>query len=105
MIQIPFTKGLDSFTEIVDIEEQSYVIGFSWNNREEAWYMSLFTLENIEIVTGIKLVLGMELLKRTGRPGIPPGEVYCVPMSPVDRINKTDIPDIVEIVYVTEAEV
>ncbi len=104
MISIPFTTGLDAFTEIVDLDDQSYLIGFAWNNREAAWYMSVATLEEVDIVTGIKLVMGMELLQRTARAGIPPGEIYAVAITPTDTITKDSIPAQVEIVYIPKAE-
>lgn len=104
MIALPFTTGLDSFTEIVDLDGQSWILRFDWNNRAEAWYLTISTIEEVEVVGGIKIVLGMELLKATGRENIPPGALYANAITPVDRVGKNDIPAAVELIYIPEAE-
>lgn len=105
MLTIPFNSTLDSFSQQIDLDGQTYVFTFSWNNRESAWYLGLTTLEEEQITDGIKLVLGMELLKRTARPGIPPGELYCMALGQDQAtIGRNDMGVTVSLIYVPEAE-
>ncbi len=105
MLTIPFNSTLDSFNQQMDLDGQTYIFTFSWNNRDTAWYMSITTLEEEQIADGIKLVLGVELLQVTGLPGIPPGEIWAINLSPLERIGRNDIGVIVDLIYVPAAEV
>lgn len=50
----------------IDIELNGIVFHllFSWNSREESWYMDIQNSEEIDILRGIKLIPNYQLLKQ-----------------------------------------
>ncbi len=105
MFAIPFDNSLEDFQEQIELDGNTYVLGFLWNTRDLAWYMSLGGVDGSAIVDGIKLVLGVELLQWTRVPGLPPGQVFAVSSDPEKLvIGRDDIPGAVSLIYVPEAE-
>lgn len=67
---IPITPS-DPWQEITvplddtDGSTTPYIFEIRWNPRESAWYLNLFEANGDPIITGIKIVLGMYLGRRS----------------------------------------
>jgi len=76
------------FSQIVPLEGQDYIFNFSWNSRDEHWYLSLEDVDGVAIqgCTGYKLVDEASPLRRSTDEKKPPGElVYTVELANDDR--------------------
>lgn len=104
MLSIPFDNTKPAFQQQIVIDGDTFVFSFVWSLRESAWFLSVLGLDLTPFVSGIKLVLGVELLQVTRRPGIPPGELWAVSSDPkLLRLAQNSIPDTVELVYIPVA--
>lgn len=75
LIIIPFFD-FPAFTQEVSLDGTPYVISFTWNSRVEFWTMGITDKEENLLIGGIKLVLGMELLKKFPDKQLPPGRMF-----------------------------
>lgn len=63
MVVLPIYQGRSSrFEYDIELNKEIWHLRFSWNAREEAWYMDIQTQDQVNIVTGIKLVINYPLL-------------------------------------------
>ena len=74
--EIPINPVRPSFTQETDLNGTTYVPLFRWNTREEAWYLTLSTLDGITIAASLKLVPGAALLRHIPETPRPPGELF-----------------------------
>lgn len=51
-----------TFTTILDETELSFRV--HWNARDEAWYLDILTADDVPLVCGVKVVLGVPLARR-----------------------------------------
>jgi len=77
-LQIPTSQTLPFYSETVLLEGTSYNLFFKWNVRDSAWYMSIQTSNQVDIVDGIKIVCDWGLLRRYRSLAVPPGEIVAV---------------------------
>lgn len=77
MLQIPFTE-YPALTKEIVIDETSYRFSFVWNTRMEAWTLSIYSIDNIAILTGIKIVLNYELIRMFRYLLIPQGYLLAI---------------------------
>lgn len=77
------------FTQDTDIEGTSYRLTFAYNQRENAFYLSIGDAsEETNVVDGIKIVCNRGLIRRydgVGEPW-PPGEIHAVPTDGDDTL-------------------
>jgi|GEM_PF-1566554 len=78
--EIPIRNAADNvaFYFIVDMDGTDYQCSFRWNSRDEAWYMSLYSLDGTPIRTGIKLVVNWPVFRLDRSEVRPSGEVLFV---------------------------
>jgi len=68
--------------------------------------MSVLNPDETPIMYGIKLVLNYSLFDQFSYLSLPPGELYCIDTTEKEiEVNRTNIGDTVELVYLTEEEV
>jgi len=75
ILEIPVNPVRSSFTQETDLNGTTYVLLFRWNAREEAWYLTLSTIDSVIIAASLKLVPGAALLRHIPETPRPPGEL------------------------------
>lgn len=80
---IPLTSEDPAFSQKTTLDDVTYVFDFNWNERESRWYMSLSDESNTPIVSGVKLIPNIPLLRRVHDPRRPPGELSLIDPSGV----------------------
>lgn len=60
------------------IESTAYLIDMHWNRREDRWYLSLLEIDETPIVSGVKVVLGVVLGRRSAHPLFRRGALVAV---------------------------
>lgn len=84
MISIPFFE-YPSFTEELEIDGTTYILKFNWNSRFSFWTISFYDVAQNPIVTGIKIVLNINLLAQFRAYAVPSGELRAVDASGNNR--------------------
>jgi hypothetical protein len=79
MLIIPtFQQTSSKYNLDIELTGKLYNLGFSWNTREEAWYMCI-SLEDTILISGIKLVPNYLLLYQyESLPNLPEGDFFIV---------------------------
>ncbi len=104
MVVIPFDSTQDAFTQDVDFDGVTYSLSLWWNFRDEAWYLDFADSAGVTLRTGIKVVLGIDLLN--GHASLPAGNLLAVPTDPAQvEIAKEDMGNKVSLIYATPADV
>jgi hypothetical protein len=79
--QLPLEGGQAFQTFGTTLLSTSYVINLRWNTRDAAWYFDLLDQNESVIVSGIKIVLGVELGRRTTDQRMPKGVFWAGDLS------------------------
>lgn len=71
----------------VELEGQVYIFEFDWNEREEKWYLNIYTKKDRnEIQMGIKLVIAYGMFRQyLANQLLPKGELYILDLSPTKK--------------------
>jgi hypothetical protein len=62
----------------VALEGRQYIFEFRYNQRETAWYFSVALENGTPLIAGVKVVCGVNLLKRAADVRLPPGLLSAV---------------------------
>lgn len=103
IFRIPTTA--DPFYEFsIDLEGREYVLAFRYNQREDRWYMSLYTGDRTPIALSVKLVSNYPLLgRKRSDPNCPPGVLYVSGSEPPGLLDLQENGPC-ELLYVTSDE-
>lgn len=105
MIIIPFAE-FPAFTEEIELDNIPYRFTLNWNTRGEYWSLSIADRDLIKLISGVKLVMDYELLRRYPARSTPPGELYVIdPSGQLDKVGRDDFQDKASVIYMTEDEV
>lgn len=102
---IPFTPSnpFDEFDTQLGTETCRFVQ--RWNERDEAWYFDLLSLEDAVIAAGIKIVLGVPLGRRVQHPIFAKGLIVAIDTSELARDpGFDDLGKRVRVCYLTNFE-
>lgn len=77
-VEIPIVPDLPHFDFQVELDAITYTLELRWNERDEAWYLSVLTAEEEPLLLGRKVVVGAPLWARFRTAGLPPGDVVAV---------------------------
>ena len=72
---IPIVAGGGPFRETFALEAEEYIFEFSYNQRDGAWYCSIFKAGEI-IALRLKIVAGYNMLEAVVSLDKPPGKLY-----------------------------
>jgi len=75
IITIPFFN-FTQFTQEIALDGIPYIFTFTWNSRGEFWTIGISDKEQNTLISGIKLVLGLELLRKFPDKSLPPGRLF-----------------------------
>ncbi len=79
LIVIPTSPGVPYFRQKTNLEGRDFVLDFSYNQRIERWYLSIFDEEETPILRGLKLVANWPLLRHYRYDiRLPPGELMAL---------------------------
>ncbi len=65
MIEIPFAPSIPYYRFSTTIEDVEYIFDVRWNSRTAAWYFDVLEFDETPIISGVKIVLGMYLGRRS----------------------------------------
>lgn len=88
-IEIPVAFDTPLYTERVTLDGKEYLFKFDWNDRENRWYMGLFSVTGDPLATGIKVVANWPLLRKLAGDTVPPGVLIATDLSPQDGESPT----------------
>ncbi len=82
MLRVPCPgDGYPSQTGQVLIEEAYYTVIWRWNERDGCWYFALADADGERIVSGVRVVLGANLLSGVGTGRGPDGGIIVIDAS------------------------
>lgn len=63
MVILPtFQKRTARYEYDIEMDSRLFHLAFSWNDREESWYMDIMDSKREPIINGIKMVINYNLL-------------------------------------------
>jgi hypothetical protein len=105
MITLPFLD-FANFNSEFELDGNPYVFQFNWNSNGGFWTMKISDTSQNVLVSGIKLVLNYEHIKRFVDKDLPPGELWV--RDPSDNNSPIEQYDFLNdrcfLTYVTEEE-
>jgi|SRR5262245_19290714 len=107
MQTIPLPTDTAFFSQRVELEGTSYILDFSWNERNKLWKLSVFTADGDPLVRGVSLVSNRSLLRRyKSKEGFPPGDLMMLdPTHTIDRADYGQLGTDVSLTYYLAEEV
>lgn len=82
LIEIATPQGSAFYRLRVSLEGSDYLLDFAWNERAEAWALSVSSADDVPIVSGIRLVSNRPLLRRfRATDGLPPGDLIALDLT------------------------
>jgi len=104
MVTIP-TKNIASFKQTVKLDNENYVLIFNHNTRTDSWTVSFERTDGTSIVAGLGVVLNYDMITPFRAYDLPPGQLWAVDTTgEIDKIGRDQL-ELVDIVYIPEAEV
>lgn len=104
VLVIPVTADAPHLDFEVVLEGATYGLELRWNERVEAWTLSVYDAAGTLLAAGRPVVLGAELLGRSGSADLPPGELFAVDTSGKDlEAGRLDLGTRVLLVYIESA--
>lgn len=78
ILLIPTTPGEPYYRQKTKLEGRDFVFAFSYNQRIERWYLSIYDEEETPLLLGLKLVANWPLLRHYHWDiRLPPGELMA----------------------------
>ncbi len=97
--------GYPNQTVQAQLGDAFYVVGWRWNARDGAWYFSLSDVDGAPIVSGVRVVLNVDLLSSASATGRPKGAIAVLaPSGSATEPGLTDLGTRVKVVYVAPEE-
>ena len=97
---------LPSFKMTVNLEGAFFVLWARWNVSYGFWTIDILSTDLEPLVTGQKIVIGVDLLTRNTEPRLPRGALLAVDLSgKITRIDREDMGRDVFLCYFTADEI
>lgn len=78
---LPLVPSVPSYRVGTQLDGVQYVLDVRWNGRDGAWYMDILDEAAVAIRSGVKIVLGAFLGRRTVNPAFPAGLLVAADLS------------------------
>jgi len=76
---IPTNSEVPFNSQRTTIEGREFLLNFFYNQSEDVWYLSILDTNEIEILSGLKIVTNWLLLRRRKfDPRLPPGDFIAI---------------------------
>lgn len=69
---------VDSFEQAHDLDGRTYVLRFDWNERDEAWRMTIRLPDDTVLAAGRKVVVNVPLLRGLVDSRLPAGTLMAI---------------------------
>jgi hypothetical protein len=77
------TSSAPYYTQKTKLDGRDFVLRFSYNQRIERWYLSIYDDEDTPLRLGLKLIANWELLQHYRYDDrLPPGELWVMDLTP-----------------------
>jgi hypothetical protein len=77
MIRLP-TFADPFYSVTYELAEERFVFDYLYNQREDAWYIHVITEDGVVIARGIRVSVGVDLLRFCVTSRVPKGILVCV---------------------------
>jgi hypothetical protein len=84
ILQIPVRSDIPAYEFQITLEGTPYRLSFRYNRRRERWAMDIKNQQGDSILSGIPILVGMDLTSRFRAEGGPPGRFFAVDSSNQD---------------------
>ena len=81
---LPLRTDLPAYRFQVELEGRTYGLRLRWNERAAAWFLSVLTADDALLLSGVKVVVGVPLLRRHVDSRLPPGELMALDTARAD---------------------
>ncbi len=99
---VPVVNDKYHYSQLVEMDGELYTLTFTYNGRTDSWCMDVG--EEQDVIQGIRLVGGIDILKQFHHLDVPPGELRCVDLDELGREpTKTLLGDRVVLLYTEDA--
>lgn len=99
------TDGTATYSFRVSLEGVTFRFDFRWNTTAGAWFFDVYSDEDVLLLAGRKVVLGIPLLARFRDPRLPAGDMNAVDTTGADlEAGFSDLGTRVKLLYFTAAE-
>jgi len=107
ILEIPVLPDSVRWVQETNLDGVRYLLHFTWNQRESAWYVSIHDVNDDALASGAKIVANWFLFLRRINPGVmPPGRLYVTDTTGggVDP-GQRDLGERVKLIYVDAEDV
>lgn len=87
-LEMPIRSDVPAYFFQIALEKVFYKFDFNWNERGNYWVMSILDQLDNQIISGIKLVTGIDILEKYKINGLPLGSFFIL-----DTTGKNTDPD------------
>lgn len=103
-VTIAIVPDANHFSLDVVLEGATYGLELRWNERLSLWLLSVYDAAGTLLAAGRPVVLGAELLGRSGSAALPPGTLFAIDTSGKDlEAGRIDFGTRVQLVYIESA--
>lgn len=78
LLVIPTSPDDPFYTQISELDGVEYTLDFRYNQLENRWYLTIGDVAGVDLLKGIKLVPGADLLFYHKTIGLPPGQLLVL---------------------------
>ena len=75
-VQLQLRSDVTNFQVQTELDGVLYILNFVFNFRTQLWSIDIMDSDEVEIITGIPLVLGVDLIDRFSNEDLPPGNLF-----------------------------
>jgi len=102
---LPTRTDTPRYRFTIELDGQSFIFTFEWNDRDSGWYLSISDVNEVPLVSGVRVVLNVPLLDRYLDPRLPAGRFAAIDTSGTDtEAGFADLGDRVKLVYQPAAD-
>lgn len=104
-VVIPNRTDVPKYTLEVALDNVTFRLGFHWNDRAGAWFMSIADVNGTPLLSGRRVVVGFPLISRFRDPRLPAGDFNAVDTSGQKlEAGPNDLGDRVRLLYFSRSE-
>jgi hypothetical protein len=74
--KIPLRSDLDKYSLRVDLDGKVFTLSFNYHQRMDRWYMNILDENDIVLLRGVKMVLGLKLANKHKNENFPEGDLF-----------------------------
>lgn len=77
-ITIPTTDEFPDYEQSTNLGDATYVLRFTWNTRDESWYITISDAAENVILAGQRIRTNLDILAQFGHAELPKGAIVAV---------------------------